>query len=308
MLQRVADAVLLLAAVGCVLVLLGTLAPVWPLALLEHFRVQYVVLGVVITLACAFLQRRRSWTTDGAALATLCHVLWLVPDLTAARRSVSSGTNLRLLMLNVHTSSTAFAAVHQLIDETNADIVALVEVDDRWIAELAPALASYTGRIESPARDNFGIALYARGALDAKVEFLGDQASIVGTVEHAASRVAIIVTHPIPPVAARLVGSHRRQLEAVGARASELTGPVLVVGDLNTTPWSHVFRDLAERGRLCDTRAGFGLQATFPASSSLLRIPIDHVLATCEVGVRNRRVERDVGSDHLPVVVDLVIP
>ena len=57
-----------------------------------------------------------------------------------------------------------------------------------------------------------------------------------------------------------------------------------------------------------DTRAGFGVQPTFPASSWLVRIPIDHVLVSCSVGVTERRVERDVGSDHLPVVVDLKLP
>ena len=56
---------------------------------------------------------------------------------------------------------------------------------------------------------------------------------------------------------------------------------------------------------LCDTRAGFGYQGSFPASSAILRIPIDHVLVSCEVGVRARRIGPDVGSDHLPVIVDL---
>jgi endonuclease/exonuclease/phosphatase family metal-dependent hydrolase len=39
-----------------------------------------------------------------------------------------------------------------------------------------------------------------------------------------------------------------------------------------------------------------------------MRIPIDHMLVSCSIGVASRRIERDVGSDHLPVVVDLVIP
>ena len=62
------------------------------------------------------------------------------------------------------------------------------------------------------------------------------------------------------------------------------------------------------RQRRDHTRAGFGVQATFPAQSRLLRIPIDHVLASCTIGVRDRVIERDVGSDHLPIVVDLVVP
>jgi endonuclease/exonuclease/phosphatase (EEP) superfamily protein YafD len=59
---------------------------------------------------------------------------------------------------------------------------------------------------------------------------------------------------------------------------------------------------------LCDTRAGFGLQASFPAWSAVMRIPIDHVLASCSIGVRDRWIGPDIGSDHLPVLIDLVVP
>lgn len=83
---------------------------------------------------------------------------------------------------------------------------------------------------------------------------------------------------------------------------------MIVMGDLNATPWSRPFAWLRERTGLCDSRAGFGIQASFPAASALLRIPIDHLLASCPIGVRERRIGRDVGSDHLPVVVDLVVP
>jgi endonuclease/exonuclease/phosphatase (EEP) superfamily protein YafD len=83
---------------------------------------------------------------------------------------------------------------------------------------------------------------------------------------------------------------------------------VIVMGDLNATPWSQPFRRLVARSGLCDSRAGFGIAASYPADSTVLRIPIDHVLITCSIGVADRRVERDIGSDHRPVIVDLVVP
>ena len=83
---------------------------------------------------------------------------------------------------------------------------------------------------------------------------------------------------------------------------------MVIIGGLDATPWSAAFRRLLGRSGLCGTRAGFGLQASFPAGHALLRIPLDHVLASCTIGVRDRRVEADVGSDHLPAIVDLVVP
>jgi len=80
------------------------------------------------------------------------------------------------------------------------------------------------------------------------------------------------------------------------------------MGDFNATPWSRPFRRVLTRSGMCDSRTGFGMEASFPAAAALVRIPIDHVLASCSIGVRDRHIERDVGSAHLPVVIDLVVP
>lgn len=295
-----------LGAVGVAGSLLVTQIPVWPLTLFEHFRIQYVAVGVLVVSACAALRVRR-WF-DAALVATLAHLLFVTPDLVRSRRPVPAGTPVRVLLLNVHTSSTAYDRVARLIAETDADVVALLEVDQRWIDALAPALAGYPARLELPRTDNFGLSIHARGVLAAHVETLGTFPSIAGTIDHGGARLAFVVTHPIPPVARSLVARHAEQLAAVGARARELGPHTLVLGDFNATPWSAPFRALVEQTGLCDTREGFGLQATFPAMSALLRIPIDHVLASCAIGVRDRWIARDVGSDHLPVVVDLVVP
>lgn len=53
---------------------------------------------------------------------------------------------------------------------------------------------------------------------------------------------------------------------------------------------------------------GFGVQTSFPSNLWLLRIPIDHVLVACAIGVDDRRIGPEVGSDHLPVITDLVVP
>ena len=95
---------------------------------------------------------------------------------------------------------------------------------------------------------------------------------------------------------------------AVAERVRTLEEPAVVIGDLNTTPWSRLFARLVERTGLCDSRAGFGIQASFPSDMAFLRIPIDHLLASCAVGVRARRIGPQVGSDHLPVIAGLTIP
>ncbi len=301
--RRIAVAAISFVVVGYVGTLVLSFLPIYPCALLEHFHVQLAIGGIVVTGAAAAL--RVGGYFDAATLAVLVELLVITPDLTAARRDVPAGTARRVLLLNVHTESTSYAEVRALIAETRPDLVALVEVSDRWLAELAPALTAYPGRLEAPRDDNFGVALYAREPVTGTVEELGlGMPSIVA----ATTGLHVIVTHPLPPMSSGALALQRDQFAGIAARVATLSAPVMVLGDLNATPWSRAFRRLLTGSGLCDTRAGFGLQASYPAWSALVRIPIDHVLVSCAVGVADRTIERDVGSDHLPVLVDLVVP
>lgn len=307
-LQRLGVAAVSLAALGLAIVCIVSWIPVWPCSLLEHFRVQYVACGLVVVAAGAALRIRGY--TDLAVIATLVTALPVIPDLSRSVRPLPpKGAHIRVLSLNVHTEATSYDQVRRLIADENPDVVALVEVDQRWVTQLAPALTAYTGRIEHPRRDNFGIALYARGEVTGSVNELATPLpTITASVSVAGARFDAIVTHPIPPMSSADVERQRTQLDLIAARARTTVGPLIVMGDLNATPWSRPFRRFVDRSRLCDSRAGFGVQASFPAASALLRIPIDHVLLSCSIGVRDRRIGRDVGSDHLPVIVDLVLP
>ena len=281
------------------------LVPIWPCMLLEHFRLQYVAVGVPVVALAAALRLRGYF--DVAAIATLINLLPIAADLGASPR-LASGTPIRVLVLNVLTSSTSFEQVRRLIADEQPDLIGLLEVDQRWLDALAPTVADYPGRIEVPRPDNFGVALYARGRVHGAAEEIGSPLpSVVADVEIGTARLRAIVTHPLPPISSAAVRQQEAQLDAIAGRARVAT-PVLLMGDLNATPWSRPFLRLLRRSGLCDSRAGFGVQASFPASSWLLRIPIDHLLASCSVGVRDRRIGRDVGSDHLPVIVDLIVP
>jgi endonuclease/exonuclease/phosphatase (EEP) superfamily protein YafD len=305
---RLATAATAIAVVGLALSWLVPLVPAWPFTLFEHFRVQYTVTGLIIIAGAAALGMRGFF--DVAVIATLGHMLWLAPDLCRAPAPIpDGGVAVRVLVLNVHTESSTFAEVRALIDDLHPDVVGLVEVDQRWIAGVAPAVVSYAGRLEQPRGDNFGVALYTRVPLTGSIEDLGGKLpSAVADVTIGGARFGIILVHPLPPISAAALDAQHEELEAVADRARELAPPVVVMGDFNATPWSRPFRRLLARSGLCDSRAGHGVQASFPAASAVLRIPIDHLLASCSIGIADRRVERDVGSDHLPVVIELVVP
>jgi len=304
---RFVTALVSVAAVGTVVSQLLTLLPVWPLTLIEHFRVQMLVGGLVIA-AGAFALRPRYF--DAVLLATLLHLVWLLPDLVRSPRPVPAGRPVRVLLLNVLSSNDRFDDVRRLIADTNPDIIALAEIRQNWLDELAPALVAYPHRHEYPRTDNFGLALYARdelGPLTGGVEYAGAFPSIVATVgADPTTALGIVLTHPMPPMSGDYHRLLEEQLVAVGVRARALSARAIILGDFNATPWSRPFRRIVEASGFCDSRAGFGLQTSW--GPAIMQIPIDHALVSCNIGVRDRRIERDVGSDHRPVIIDLVVP
>ena len=113
-------------------------------------------------------------------------------------------------------------------------------------------------------------------------------------------------THPLPPIG-RNAAIRNEQLSAVADWVAGMHGPVVVAGDLNTTPWSPYFREFLKRSGMRDSRRGFGVQATWPDNLGSAGIPIDHALVSDGVYVQDRRVGLPFGSDHRPIIVDLII-
>ena len=82
----------------------------------------------------------------------------------------------------------------------------------------------------------------------------------------------------------------------------------LVLGDCNATPWNHTFVQLLASTGLQLATVG-GWRATWTTSLPWpLRIPIDHILCSPGIGVAATRLGPDLGSDHLPVIADLLVP
>ena len=114
-------------------------------------------------------------------------------------------------------------------------------------------------------------------------------------------------THPLPPGGGDYWRWRNGQLAELATFIQGLDGPVVVLGDLNVTPWSHYFRTFARDAQLRDGGKGFGLQISWPTYFPPLGIPIDHCLVSPQVDVHDRRTGPAIGSDHYPVIIDLAV-
>jgi endonuclease/exonuclease/phosphatase (EEP) superfamily protein YafD len=299
-----------LAMTGLVAVVMATRAAdhVWVLELPGHFRAHIALAAVLVT---GVFFAIRAWRHGAAAVVVTAFLaapilsLW-VPAESQAR---AAAHGLRILAINVHTANRSHAAVRELVMASDADIVGLQEVDGRWMGALQEVKTRYPHIVMRPRDDNFGIALLSRFPLERTEVRSLVRESVPYVVTHLGFRgrpLTIVLAHPVPPARGSYVALRNRQLEELARVRGEFSEREFVlVGDLNTSPWSLAYRRLIEQTGLRNAAQGFGYRPTWPAQMPWLMIPIDHFLVSPGLEVLDHRVGTLVGSDHLPITIEL---
>jgi endonuclease/exonuclease/phosphatase (EEP) superfamily protein YafD len=216
--------------------------------------------------------------------------------------------SLKLVVANVHRANPDHERFINFIRRESPGLFVVVEVDDQWLHSLEDLHRDYPFRIEAGREDDFGIALFSRSPVTASnvVEFLPDGVpSVHAQFVFDGATVDLLGTHPLPPVGTEYSAARNAQLVAIGAWVAGRTNDLIVVGDLNVTPWSRWFGELTAGGRLRTSARDSGLQPTWPVRPAIARIPIDHCLISPNWRVTRYERGPDVGSDHFPLVIEL---
>ncbi len=301
-LEGMIDLIFLLSFVCSWLGLLGRWH--WVLDLFSHFRWQYLLV-CVLAVAWAFWRKRT--LVKLAGLTTLMLNAWLIGQPNSGRASTPvADFKLRVVSLNVLTSNEDHDAVIDFLNSTNADVIFLMEVDDVWISALKPLQNTHPHRWENSRQDNFGLALYSRLPLQ-EITLLTDELkssvpSMQVLIKHAGREFRLLGTHPLPPISNLYAASRDQQLSAIHDWVSTIQEPMLVIGDLNASPWSHAMSSLTRSSGL--RLAANAWQPTWRLNSPFA-IPIDHALTTKSLLITERQIGPDVGSDHRAQIIDL---
>jgi endonuclease/exonuclease/phosphatase (EEP) superfamily protein YafD len=311
----------------------------WWWSLSTHFRVQYLVIQLIGVVAALWALRaglsdkNRPWLF-GVKLRLMVLLVFVVLNgsqivpyyafLFSRKPSEEplAGSSVQLLHFNL------FGKYNQdthdvvtLVRATDPDLLDFVEYNDKWRKSLdaAGVLKRFPYRV---VRSN--IALYSkRPLLNARVTYtdpahpVANQAYITTQIRLAQTPVTLIVAHPASPIAPSHWRWQQEMFEKWISLRRSLGKNLIVVGDLNTAPWSKEFTGLLQGTGLRDSELGFGLQPSWPMKLPFfkvykpipllfpLRIPIDHVLVSDRIAVLARQTGPFVGSDHLPVLATL---
>jgi len=98
-----------------------------------------------------------------------------------------------------------------------------------------------------------------------------------------------------------------QQIAEIKPIFKKMTTPTLIAGDFNAVSWSHTVKEIEEAS---ETKVVEGMRWTIDLKKQVPFIPhfklaIDQLLLSSEFQVINIYVEKDLGSDHLPVVATI---
>lgn len=280
----------------------------WTFDLASQFRSQYCwgLFAAAVVLVCV-----GQWLLAGiAATLLMCHAATLLPFYAPSARIRPGTETIRFLSINVRRGNDQHARIVDFVRDVRPEVAIFLEVDDEWelaLSELGDLLPH--SRVEARL-DSRGIAVFSRIPLvDTQVLTLSDDVpAIRATVVVGKAQLNLFGVHPYPPISRRMSELRDRQLLTLSKYVAEIAGERVAIGDFNMTSWSPTFSQFQDQTGLRDTRLGRGVQSTWPAwLPALLRIPIDHCLVSTGLEVVSRRAGPNVGSDHLPIVVELSV-
>ncbi|XHX76612.1 MAG: endonuclease/exonuclease/phosphatase family protein [Stenomitos frigidus ULC029] len=287
----------------------------WLFDLTAHFKLQYLVVSGS-TFLCLWFWRTCLWGAWLINVSLFCLILnlvnvvpWYLPEPTVFKPSVE----LRLLHSNVLVRNRDYNSVIALVKEVKPDLAVFQEVNAGWLEALEAIREVLPYTYAEPRSTGFGNVIYsALPLLQPSVQFLGQReyASLAAQVSKGGKTLSLLTTHPPPPIRQELFQWRNQLLAAIAPYVRSQTEPVVVIGDLNITMWSPYYKRLEADSGLRNSRAGFGILPSWSPHRWLpwLAIPIDHCLVSPELIVLKTQIGRKVGSDHLPLIVDIAMP
>lgn len=246
----------------------------------------------------------RPWLAGALALAVVgsgFHAVLLAPAFLGEHPT--GPADLTVMSLNLRLGNADVGETVGLIRDEDVDVVVLEEVTPALEVELRRAGISETLPYVAggAAAGAYGTLVYSAYPLDQAERWIGVGKGVHRVRVRAPEPFWLVAVHLNQPLSSK--GLWRPDWDVLNQVLPALEGPVVAVGDFNSTLQHGPMRTLLGRGftdAAWDANSGF--QATWPSGGLLA---IDHVLFTAPYGAVRTETFPVSGTDHRALVADL---
>lgn len=282
--------------------ILGLFAPLDPrLEMPNHFR-PFLLAASLGVFALSLLARRLQIIAAIPLLVSIA--LTLAPLWFTAASAKGETPDFRIVAMNLWVNNQRLAETAAFLRASKADVVVLQEVLCEPSDPLFNALrAEYPHQFRATDRC-FGQAILSKHPLVAtgtqnykhrQPIWMWAEISLRGQNIRVTS---VHLSHPTQPF------DQVANVNTLASYARNVRGPHVMAGDFNLTPYSWLLNKLAYRSGM--RRSGTYL-ASWPGHRGFPAFLIDHVFTSEDITRADFRVGPFAGSDHRPVVADLIL-
>ncbi len=220
---------------------------------------------------------------------------------------------LKVFSYNVLWENKNYAQAIALINREQPDIAIFQEAVPHWNSELIALKSSYPYHLRAKQLE---IEVYSKLPLNKpQIKLYGTyRGLVIAEIKVGDRLVKFAATHAYPQLywgpGGWLIRNQHLKI-GIGEYVHNLNQPAIILGDLNVSMWSPFYHEMIERSGLRNARQGLGILPTHSIIApqfAALSAPIDHCLVSSEIQVKNFKLGPAIGSDHLPIIAELLIP
>ncbi len=297
----------------------------WVFALMEHPRVQYSLILVIALFVSLFTSKKRIniWNILCFIALSLNFIL-IFPLLIPANQNSNPVINtppqtIRVIHATLNNKKPDVTEAIEYLNKQETDILFLLEVTPPSLMQLKKGLTNYRLIAAQPKYISHGIAWFVPQKQTKPIEIKrfgfislpkdNNRPLLKARISYGEREIVLLCFHVISPRNAKTVAYQEVEFDAVAKWSQRIQNgkqDLIIIGDFNSTSWYWPFRKLVRESGLIDSQRGFGIQTTWNSIlPPVLRIPIDHCLHSKSLTAIKRFVGDDIGSDHLPLLVEL---
>ena len=229
-------------------------------------------------------------------------------------QGADKGEDISILQFNICNENQNVRGFLAYIEDTKfPDIVVIQEATPYTVEQLTSLRIYYPYMVEAPKWGPYGMILFSKIPIIKNRRYSFEKTSnMYSLIEFKTKNTditfAIIELHATSPLGDSPTGQLRRQeLREMGVNIFQLSHKYkILLGDLNTTPYSPYFQKLLKDSGLKNTMQGQRIQGTWPSFlPKIFRIPLDHLLVADNICVIKQTICPSLGSDHMPLLTQI---
>lgn len=296
------------------------------LKMLDFPRIQFFLASLVTMVLFIVMTRKWRWYDYALVVGLVAglaingtylknYTSFAAERVHTAPDAIAEADKLSIILANVKMKNREAQPILEYVASKDPDFFVAMEVDEWWDEQLRGIEKDYPYTEESINEVAYGMTLYSKYPLqNVLVNNLQHEKvpSFEATVTLPNGRDIVLHTvHPVPPKHFENLPDNKGEEEVallkIGEKVTDNPLPAIVAGDLNDVVWGYTDELTGTKGKLFDVRVGRGFFNSFDATKWYMRWPIDHVFVTEEFNLKALERGPDIGSDHFPIWVELVL-